>query len=214
MSESGRFVHVVDDDPSFRTSVGRLLEASGYQVSLYESGDHLLQSQHRDKPGCILLDMCMKGLDGLQLQQRLLDLQTPLPVVFVSGHGDIPSTVRAIKSGAEDFLLKPVVKADLIAAIQRAFQRYEELQQQVDRLVSLRRTVDSLTPRQRQVYLLFVRGKLNKQIAHELGTSVRTIKAHRHKIMQKLQVRSVAEAVSLAEKLGLLAVESPKQNTK
>jgi RNA polymerase sigma factor (sigma-70 family) len=156
----------------------------------------------------------MKGLDGLQLQQRLLDSQTPLPVVFVSGHGDVPSTVRAIKSGAEDFLLKPVVKADLIAAIQRAFKRYEELQQQVDRLASLRRTVDSLTPRQRQVYLLFVRGKLNKQIAHELGTSVRTIKAHRHKIMQKLQVRSVAEAVSLAEKLGLLAIENSKQNSK
>jgi FixJ family two-component response regulator len=202
-------IHVIDDDASFRSSVGRLLEASGYRVTLYESGEQFLRSPLCTDPGCILLDLRMAGLDGLQLQQRLADVQTLLPVIFLTGHGDIPASVQAMKSGAEDFLVKPVSKAALLDAIERALSRYAELREQFNRIAQIRRRVDLLSPREREVYLLFASGKQNKQIAHELGKSVRTIKAQRQSIMQKLGVRSTAEAVSMAEKLGLLvATES------
>jgi FixJ family two-component response regulator len=209
MIVSAPVIHVVDDDASFRSSVGRLLEASGYHVALYESGDQFLRSPLCTDPGCILLDLRMAGLDGLQLQQRLADLQTLLPVIFLTGHGDIPASVQAMKSGAEDFLVKPVSKAALLDAIGRALKRHAELREQFDRIAQIRHRVDLLSPREREVYLMLVRGKQNKQIAHELGKSVRTIKAQRQSIMQKLGVRSIAEAVSMAEKLGLLvATES------
>jgi FixJ family two-component response regulator len=204
MTESAPVIHVVDDDPSFRSSIGRLLEASGYRVALYESGDQLLRSPPGSDPGCIVLDLRMAGLDGLQLQQRLLGLQTLLPVVFLSGHGDIPASVQAMKSGAEDFLTKPVSKATLLEAIERALKRYGETLEQYRRLAQLRQLVASLSPRERDVFMLVVRGKLNKLIAHELGMAERTVKAHRHNIMQKLNIGSVAEAASIAEKLGLL----------
>ncbi len=209
MTGAAPVIHVVDDDASFRNSIGRLLEASGYRVTLYELGEQFLRSPLCTDPGCILLDLRMAGLDGLQLQQRLSDVQTLLPVVFLTGHGDIPASVQAMKSGAEDFLVKPVSKAALLEAIERALRRYTELREQFDRIAQIRRRVDLLSPRERDVYLMFVRGRQNKQIAHELGKSVRTIKAQRQSIMQKLEVRSVAEAVSMAEKLGLLvATES------
>jgi FixJ family two-component response regulator len=209
MIGSAPVIHVVDDDASFRNSVGRLLQASGYRVALYASGDQFLRSPLRTDPGCILLDLRMAGLDGLQLQQRLAGVQTILPVIFLTGHGDIPASVQAMKSGAEDFLVKPVSKAALLDAIGRALKRYAELREQFDRIAQIRHRVDLLSPREREVYLLFARGKQNKQIAHELGKSVRTIKAQRQSIMQKLDVRSIAEAVSMAEKLGLLvATES------
>lgn len=205
MTEPAPVIHVVDDDPSFRSSIGRLLEASGYRVALYASGDQLLRSPPGSDPGCIVLDLRMAGLDGLQLQQRLLDLQMLLPVVFLSGHGDIPASVQAMKSGAEDFLTKPVAKATLLDAIERALKRYGETREQYVRLAQLRQLVASLSPKERDVFMLVVRGKLNKLIAHELGMAERTVKAHRHKIMAKLNVGSVAEATSIAEKLGMLA---------
>ena len=204
MSGDAPVIHVVDDDPSFRSSVGRLLEASGYRVALYASGDQLLRSPPGPDPGCIVLDLRMAGLDGLQLQRRLLDLQTLLPVVFLSGHGDIPASVQAMKSGAEDFLTKPVAKATLLVAIERALKRHGETREQYARLAQLRELVASLSPRERDVFMLVVRGKLNKLIAHELGMAERTVKAHRHNIMQKLNVGSVAEAASIAERLGML----------
>jgi FixJ family two-component response regulator len=204
MTEPAPVIHVVDDDQSFRSSIGRLLEASGYRVALYASGDQLLRNPPGSDPGCIVLDLRMAGLDGLQLQQRLLDLQTLLPVVFLSGHGDIPASVQAMKSGAEDFLTKPVSKATLLEAIGRALKRHGEAREQDARLAQLRRLVASLSPRERDVFMLVVRGKLNKLIAHELGMAERTVKAHRHNIMQKLNVGSVAEAALIAERLGML----------
>ena len=197
-------LHVVDDDASFRTAIGRLLRASGYEVVLYQSGDEFLESPRREEPGCILLDIRMAGLSGLELQDRLRKMDSILPIVFLTGHGDIPTSVRAIKAGAEDLLSKPVEKKVLIEAIERALARYRERRAEHDRLDALRSLVLALTPRETEVFGLMVRGKLNKQIAHELGTSERTIKAHRHSIMQKLQVQSVAEAVSIAERLGIL----------
>jgi FixJ family two-component response regulator len=197
-------IHVVDDDASFRKAVARLLQACGYQVILYESGDHLLENPPRPGPGCLLLDLNMPGLNGLELQERLTTIGHALPIVFLTGHGDIPASVRAIKGGAEDFLSKPVSKEPLLDAVGRALQRYHKTRQQHERMEALRNLVSALTPREREVFARVVRGRLNKQIAYELGTSERTIKAHRHSFMQKLQVRSIAEAVSMAQRLGML----------
>jgi FixJ family two-component response regulator len=198
-------IHVVDDDASFRNAIARLLRASGYQVALYESGDHFLANPLRTAPGCILLDVRMSGLNGLELQDRLSKLNNILPIVFLTGQGSIPMSVQAIKAGAEDFLSKPVSKHALFEAVERALARYAQRREHHDRLDSLRVVVSRLTAREREVFSLIVRGKLNKQIAYELGTSERTIKAHRHAVMEKLEVRSLAEAVSIAERLGMLA---------
>src|SRR5262245_41320474 len=201
-------IHVVDDDGSFRTAVARLLQASGYQVALYESARQLLEKPPGMEPGCILLDVRMPGMSGHELQARLVKIGNALPIVFLTGHGDIRMSVRAIKAGAEDFLSKPVSRKTLIEAIQRALVRQEEARERNLRLGSLRALVATLTPRESEVFALIGRGKLNKQIAHELGTSERTIKAHRHAVMQKLKVASLAEAVSIAERIGILAVAS------
>ena len=205
MTAAQPVIHVVDDDAPFRTAVARLLRAAGYQVALYESGDHLLADPPGSVPGCILLDMRMSGLSGLELQDRLSKLNSILPIVFLTGHGSIPMSVQAIKAGAEDFLTKPVSKKTLLEAVERALARYREWREQRDRLDDLRALVSTLTPREREVFAHVVRGKLNKQIAYELGTSERTIKAHRHAAMEKLKVRSLVEAVAIADRLGLLA---------
>ena len=205
-------VHIVDDDEAFRTAIARLLQASGYRVALYESGDQLLKSPPSSEPGCILLDIRMDGLGGLELQDRLSERGIILPIVFLTGYGDIPTSVRAIQAGAEDFLSKPVSKETLLAAVERALARYEEARELHVRLTSLRALVDTLTPRESEVFALVVRGTLNKQIAYQLGTSERTIKAHRHSIMDKLKVQSLAEAVSIAERLGMLAAPSGRNN--
>jgi FixJ family two-component response regulator len=197
-------IHVVDDDAAFRTALARLLEAASYQVALYESASKLLETPWRNGPGCILLDLQMPGLDGLELQHRLAELGQSLPIVFLTGHGDVAASVRAIKAGAEDFLLKPVPKDRLLEVVERALLRYEKGREQNAVLRSLRALVATLTPRELEVFKLVVRGKLNKQVAYELGTSERTIKAHRRSIMEKLRVRSVAEAASIAERLGIL----------
>jgi FixJ family two-component response regulator len=205
MTSATQIVHVVDDDATFRTAVGRLLQASGYQVALYDSGEQFLKTPPEIGPGCILLDISMSGLSGLELQDRLTKLGGMLPIVFLTGHGDIPTSVKAIKAGAEDFLPKPSTKATLLGAVERALGRYHEMHQRHERVGALRALVDSFTPRESEVFALVVRGKLNKQIAFELGTSQRTVKAHRHNIMQKLKVHSLAEAVSIAERLGIVA---------
>jgi FixJ family two-component response regulator len=212
MTGPSPLIHVVDDDPSFRRAMGRMLQASGYQVALYDSGDRLLDRPLDDRQGCILLDLRMSGLTGLELQTRLVELGHVLPIIFLTGHGDIPASVQAIKAGAEDFLTKPVPKATLLAAVERALARGAKQRAQLDQRAGLRALVDSLTPREKQVFELVIRGRLNKQIAFELGASVRTIKAHRHAIMEKLKVGSVAEAVSIAERLGILAGSAAGDN--
>jgi FixJ family two-component response regulator len=205
MTSAPPVIHVVDDDTAFRTAIGRLLRASGYQVALYESGDQILKSSLGKEPGCILLDVRMPDLSGPELQARLVEIGNVLPIIFLTGHGDIPMSVQAIKTGAEDFLSKPVPKKTLLETIERALAHFEKTRAQHDRLDAMHALMSACTPREHEVFALVVRGKLNKQIAFELGTSERTIKAHRHNIMQKLQVHSLAEAVSIAERLGLLA---------
>jgi RNA polymerase sigma factor (sigma-70 family) len=199
-------IHVVDDDPSFRTAISRLLRAAGYEVAAYESAQQLLERLPQESgPSCILLDVQIPGLSGPELQHRLVDLGSRLPIVFLTGHGDIPTSVQAIKAGAEDFLTKPVSKETLQNAIERAVARYLIAREQHDRLNALRALVAKLTPRERQVFELVVRGKMNKQIAQELGTAERTIKAHRQRVMEKIEVRTLAELVSIAEHLGIMA---------
>ena len=198
-------VHVIDDDASFRTAIERRLKFAGYDVETYSSAQQLLDRlPGAEKPGCILLDVQMPGLSGLELQSRLIERGSILPIVFVTGYADTPATVRAIKAGAEDFLTKPASSEQLIDAIERAMARYESARRQRNELDSFRGLVATLTPRERQVFNLIVRGKINKQIAHELGTTERTVKAHRHQVMEKMQVHSLAELVSNAERLGML----------
>lgn len=201
-------VHVIDDDASWRTSMERLLSAAGHRVALYPSAEQFLATAHVDAPGCILLDMRMPGLSGLQLQQRLAQTLRPLPIIFISGHGDIPSSVLAMKAGAEDFLTKPVATDALLEAITKAFARDRDDRERIRQRDAMRSRVDALTPTERKVFALVVRGMLNKRIAAELGTAERTIKWHRQHIMQKLEIDSVAEMVSLAERLGLVGTHN------
>lgn len=198
-------VHVVDDDASFRTAIERRLKLSGYDVATYASAQHLLDRlREGEARGCILLDVQIPGLSGPELQGRLNERGSTLPIVFLTGHADTATTVRTIKAGAEDFLTKPVSSEQLIDAIERALARQEAVLSERRKLESSRSRVASLTPRERQVFDLIVRGKINKQIAHEIGTTERTVKAHRHQVMEKTQVDSVAELVLIAERLGLL----------
>jgi FixJ family two-component response regulator len=197
----GSIVYVVDDQPSFRSGMARMLKAAGYMVLCFETAEKLLDELPPPARGCILLDVKMPGLSGPDLQERLLQLGCDLPVIFMTGYGDIPTSVRAIKAGAEDFLTKPAAKETVLATIERALLRFDERQVLANEKRRLRARIDLLTPREREVLGLVVQGLLNKQIAFRLGTSERTIKAHRHSIMQKLDVRSVAELVSMVDRI-------------
>ena len=197
-------VHVIDDDALFRAAIGRILKVAGYQVSLYESAPEFLLQLRDEQPSCVLLDVKMPGLSGPELQERLAKDAPFIPIVFLSGRGDIPTSVKAMKLGAEDFLTKPVSKGDLVAAIERALAHAQTRLEQHQYVVKLRERISALTRREKQVFELVVRGKMNKQIALDLGTTERTVKAHRQKVMEKFNARSVAELVSSAERLGML----------
>jgi RNA polymerase sigma factor (sigma-70 family) len=198
-------VHVVDDDESFRTAISRLLRSAGYDVAAHESAQDLLQRLSKDgDPACVLLDVQLPGLSGPELQARLVSMESHVPVIFLTGHGDIPTSVQAIKTGAEDFLTKPVSKDKLLAAIEHAMLHHRASREHYARRDFLRSLIANLTPRERQVFELVVQGKMNKQIAFRLGTTERTIKAHRKKVMEKLRVHSLAELVSLSDHVGVI----------
>ena len=191
-------IHIVDDDESFRRAVSRLLQAAGFAVQGYASAGEFLLARSGEKPGCVLLDVQMPGLDGLDLQAALAKQEAPLPVVFLTGHGDIPMSVRAMKTGAVDFLTKPVKREALLRAVEAALAR--DAGQRVAREKSrhYRECFENLTPREREVFEQVTAGKLNKQIAAEIGAAERTVKAHRANIMEKMQVQSLAELVQIA----------------
>jgi len=198
-------VHIVDDDASFRTAIERRLKKAGYEVTTYPSAQALLDRLPRKSElGCILLDVRIPGLSGPELQGRLSEIGSTLPIVFLTGYADVQTTVRAIKAGAEDVLTKPVSSEELLGAIERALAHHEVMRGQRTQLDAVRAHIAKLTPREREVFELVIRGKTNKQVANVLGATERTIKAHRHRVMEKLQVQSLAELVSLAERAGIL----------
>ena len=198
-------VHVVDDDAAFRTAIERRLKQAGYGVATYASAQHLLDRWSSESvPGCILLDVRIPGLSGPELQERLNALGATLPIIFLTGYPDIPTTVRTLKAGAEDFMTKPVSSDQLLQAIERAIARHEVTRRLESKLETSRIRVTTLTPREKQVFELVIRGNTNKQVARALGGTERTIKAHRQRVMEKMQVRSLAELVSVAERIGIL----------
>ncbi len=201
MAEAKFIVFVVDDDPSVRKSTQLMLESVGYRVKTFISAQEFLTADTVTDLGCLVLDVRMPGISGLDLQEKLLSSKTPLPVIFITGHGTVPMSVRAMKAGAIDFLQKPFDEQDLLDAIHRAIARQRERKSKKDEAHKLRQRLKALTPRENEVFSLLVTGMANKEIAYKLGTSERTVKAHRAKIMEKMNARSFADLVRFAEHL-------------
>jgi RNA polymerase sigma factor (sigma-70 family) len=199
-------IYIVDDDASFRTAIQRQLEQIGYRVVAYASAEHMLeQLPDEDKTGCILLDVRMPGLNGLALHSRLRELGSTLPILFLTGYFDVNATVKAIKAGADDFLIKPVKSAELLRAIERALARHRTTLEAKREFDILQGHLATLTPRERQVFVLIVQGRTNKQAAHELGSTERTVKAHRQRVMEKMEAKSLVELVLIGQRLGVSA---------
>ena len=199
-------VHIVDDDKSFRKAIERHLRYAGYEVETYASAQHLLDRlPSESEPGCILLDVRLPGLTGPELQVRLRELGSTMPIIFMTGYPDIRTTVKTVKAGAEDFLTKPIPSDQLLQAVGCAVAHHNETRGLKSKMDAVRARIAALTPREREVFLLVIRGNPNKQIANALGCTERTIKAHRHRVMEKMQVRSLPELVSLAERIGVSA---------
>jgi len=202
-------VHIVDNDVASQARISRVLQASGYRIQAYGSAEEILNHlPDGSVESCIVIDAQIPGVGGPDLYDRLIAAGSKLPVIFLAGIADIRTTVRAIKAGAEDFLPKPVERAEFIEAVDRAIARHRLASEQESWTRQRAARLKHLTPRERQVFNLVVRGRMNKQIAFELGTTERTVKAHRHKVMEKMEIRSVAELVSCAERLGLLCPAS------
>jgi FixJ family two-component response regulator len=196
-------VYVVDDDGGFRRGVCRLLQAAGYEPRPHASAGDFLLAEPVEGPACVLLDVRMPGPSGLDLQEALARRGQSPPIVFLSAHGDIPMSVRALKAGAVDFLTKPVDRHTLLAAVDAALALDTERRAERQELHSLRERYERLTPREREVFGLVVAGKLNKQIAGDIGAAERTVKAHRAQVMEKMEVGSLADLVRVASRLGL-----------
>jgi len=203
MTEEFPVVYIVDDDPSFLTFLQRLVSLLGFLSKAFTSAEEFLRTPLPDTPGCLVLDIRMPGLSGLDLQEELSRIGVSLPIIFITGHGDIPMSVRAMRAGAVSFLTKPLKNQDLLDAIKEAINLDLTTRVQQQELSNLRRQYELLTAREREVFALVVAGLLNKQIAVELGASERTVKAHRGHVMAKMQADSLADLVRMADKLGI-----------
>jgi FixJ family two-component response regulator len=206
--ETEATVFIVDDDAPTRESLRNLIRSVGLRVELFASAQEFLQSQRPDTPSCLVLDVRLPGLSGLDLQRRTTEAGPEIPIIFVTGHGDIPMTVRAMKAGAVEFLTKPFRDQDLLDAIQQALERSRKAREQQAATEELRRRFALLTPREREVMARVVAGLLNKQIGAELGTSETTVKIHRHQVMEKMGAGSLPELVRMADRLGLIVRKS------
>ena len=203
MTEPDRLVFVVDDDSLLRDSLADLLRSIGLRVETFASAQEFLQSKRPDVPSCLVLDVRLKGLSGLDLQKRLIEVNIEIPIIFITGHGDIPMAVQAMKAGAVEFLRKPFRDQDLLDSVQQALERDRKGREQRAELAELRKRFDSLTPREREVMALVAAGLLNKQVAGELGTSEASVKVHRQHVMEKIGADSLAELVRMADKIGI-----------
>ena len=200
-TQADAMVFVIDDDESMREALHSLIRSVGLRVATFGSADEFLQSERPDVPACLILDVRMPGLSGLDLQRDLSEGNIHIPIIFITGHGDIPMSVRAMKAGAVEFLTKPFRDQDLLDAIQQALDRDRRTRSQQADSADLRSRFHSLTPRETEVFELVVKGLLNKQIALQLGTSEITIKLHRRQVMEKMQADSLADLVRMSEKL-------------
>jgi FixJ family two-component response regulator len=201
MTEGGTVVYVVDDDTATRSALSSLLRSVDLNVVTFESADDFLAADIPDLPGCLVLDVRLPGLSGLDLQRRLTEIEVDLPIIFITGHGDVPMAVQAMKAGALELLTKPFRDQELLAAIYQALERNRFSHREKAEKAELRQRFESLTPRERQVMQLVTRGRLNKQIAGHLGISEVTVKIHRGHVMKKMQAESVAALVGMAARL-------------
>src|SRR3984885_15802103 len=208
MTENRPIVFVVDDEPAICLSLQRLLRSVGLEAQTFPSAQEFLGAKRPDGPGCLGLDVRLPGLSGLDLQQELLDAKVDLPIIFITGHGDIPMTVRAMKAGAVEFLTKPVRDQDLIDAIQHGIEKHRAVRLERAKVNEFKTLYDSLTAREREVFSLVARGLLNKQIAAQLGVAEKTIKVHRGQVMHKMKAESLADLVRIGEKLALTSPKS------
>jgi FixJ family two-component response regulator len=203
MSATDPTVFVIDDDKAIRSAIKNLLESIGLRAEVFSTPRDFLKAEPRDKPGCLVLDVRLPGASGLDFQRELAKAKVEIPVIFITGHGDIPMSVQAMKAGAVDFLTKPFRDQDLLDAIQKAIGRDQARRQQETQGVDIRNRFNCLTPREREVMSLVVAGLLNKQVASQLGTSETTAKIHRGQVMRKMQAHSLPDLVRMSERLGI-----------
>ena len=208
MNETLPIVFVVDDESAVGVSIKRLLHSVGIEARHFTSASEFLRAKRPDAPGCIVLDVRLPDLSGLDLQQELAKANVDLPVIFVTGHADIPMTVRAMKAGAVEFLTKPFREQELLEAVQRAISRHRQTRDQRASMKVLQSRYELLTPREREVFPLVASGLLNKQVAAELNASEKTIKVHRGQLMQKMEAHSLSDLIRMAEQLGVLSPRS------
>ena len=203
MKEAQPIVYLIDDDESVREGISDLLRSVGHDVQTFGSVQQFIDSRRRDAPGCIVLDVRLPGMSGLEFQRTLIKSNIDIPVIFISAHADVPMTVRAIKSGAIDFLTKPVHEQQLIDTVQAGIERDRARRKEAKVVAELRERFESLTPREREIFMLMISGRRNKQIAAQAGLSEMTVKVHRSHVMQKMQANSLVELVRIADQLGV-----------
>ena len=213
MNGSDATVFVVDDDRSVREGLVDMIESLGMQAKAFTSAQQFLQQKRPDTPACLVLDVRLPGLSGLDLQRQLGQSGQPIPIIFITGHGDIPMSVRAMKEGAVEFLTKPFRDQDLLDAIHQALKKDRSAREQRVKAADLRRRYDLLTPREREVMQLVIAGRLNKQIAGELGTSEVTVKMHRGQVMHKMKAESVVDLLRMAETMAIVTAGQPQAQT-